>query len=143
MEVKKSFLLWLLAIAAGVFEMAIAVTEEAVSGAGIQAGLFIAVGIRIVIYAVLVWITVQMFRGRNGARIALAILLGGIGMASLIYDPIEWLAQGNSLANAFDGTTVYSILFAVSRIVHISAVILAVIFMFRPAANRYYRSVSH
>jgi hypothetical protein len=141
-EVKKSYLFWLVAIAAGVFEMIIAVIEILSRDSGPGNSIFIAVGIRTIIFAALVYIIVKMYRGRNWARIALAILLGGIGTLSLVIDPVKWILEGNSLDKAFAGMTLYSILFGLSRIVHLASVITALIFMFRPAANKYYRAVA-
>ncbi|KQL44619.1 hypothetical protein AN963_24920 [Brevibacillus choshinensis] len=141
-EVKKSFLFWLVAIAAGVFEMIIAVSEILSKDSGPGNSIFIAVGIRTIIFTVLVYIIMKMYRGRNWARIALAILLGGIGTLSLIIDPVKWILEGNSLDKALAGMTFYSILFGLSRIVHLASVIVAFILMFRPAANHYFRAVA-
>jgi len=141
-EVKRSFLFWLIAIAAGVFEMIIAVTEILSRDSGPGNSIFIAVGIRTIIFAGLIYIIVKMYRGRNWARIALAILLGGIGTLSLVIDPIKWIMEGNSLVQAFAGMTLYSTLFGLSRIVHLASVIFALILMFRPAANKYYQAVA-
>lgn len=92
------------------------------------------------IFAVLVYIMIRMLRGKNWARIALALLLGGIGILSLILDPIKWLMTGNSLWEAFANADNVSILFASSRVLHIIAVIAALVYMFRPAANRYFKA---
>jgi hypothetical protein len=141
-EVKKSFLFWLVAIAAGVFEMIIPVIEILSRDSEPGNSIFIAVGIRTIIFAALVYIIMKMYSGRNWARIVLAILLGGIGTLSLVIDPVKWILEGNSLDKAFAGMTLYSILFGLSRIVHLASVITALILMFRPAANIYYRAVA-
>ena len=141
-EVKKSFLFWLVAIAAGVFEMIIAVIQILSKDSESGINIFIAVGIRTIIFAVLVFIIIKMYRGNNWARVALSILLGGIGTASLIIDPINWILEGNSLDKAFTELTLYSSLFGLSRIVHLASVIAALILMFRPAANKYFRAVA-
>ncbi|UUZ81771.1 hypothetical protein LJK88_45590 [Paenibacillus sp. P26] len=80
--------------------------------------------------------------GRNWARLVLAVLLGGIGTFSLVIDPVKWLMEGHAFGEAFAGMTVYSILFGLSRIVHLTFVILALVLMFRPAANPYYRTAA-
>lgn len=141
-EVKRSFRLWLIAIAAGVFEMIIAVIEMLSGDSGEANGILIAAGIRTIIFAALVYIIVKMYRGQNWARIALAILLGGIGTLSLIIDPVQWIIEGNPLNEAFANMTAYSILFGISRVIHLTSVIAAFILMFRPAANGYYRAVA-
>jgi hypothetical protein len=141
-EVKWSFLLWLVAIAAGAFEMIIAVIQMFSRGSGPGNGIFIQVGIRTIVFAALAYIIVKMYRGGNWARIVLAILLGGIGTLSLIIDPIKWILEGNSLDKAFAGMTLYSFLFGLSRIVHLASVIVAFFLMFRPSANKYYREAA-
>ena len=93
-------------------------------------------------FAVLVYIMVRMLRGKNWARITLALFLGGFGILSLIIDPIKWLINGGSLWEAFATTDNISILFASSRILHIIAVVATLMFMFRPAANRYFKAES-
>ncbi|WP_028612855.1 hypothetical protein [Paenibacillus harenae] len=141
-EVKKSFLFWLVAVAAGVFEMIIAVTQILSEDSGSGSSILMAVGVRTIIFTVLVYIIVKMYRGNNWARIALSILLGGVGTLSLIIDPIQWILEGNSLDKAFTGLTLYSSLFGLSRIVHLAAVVTAFILMFRPAANKYFRAMT-
>jgi hypothetical protein len=141
-EVRKSYLLWMTAIAAGVFEMIIAVVSSLPSDTSSVGGLVIQALIRTMIFGVLTFIIVKMYRGKKWARIALTILLGGIGTLSLVIDPIKWLMEGNSLNTMFDGVNLTSLLFAASRVVHLAAVFAALVFMFRPAANRYFRSAS-
>jgi hypothetical protein len=141
-EVKTSVLFWFVAIAAGVFEMIVAVVGVLSRNPEAGNSIFIQIGIRTIIFAVLVYMIMKMYRGKNWARIALAILLGGIGTLSLVIDPVKWILEGNSLDKAFAGMTLNSILFGLSRIVHLTSVITALIFMFRPAANRYFRAVA-
>lgn len=139
-DIKKSYLLWLVAVGAGVFEMAIAVTQMLSSGSEAGMGIMIQVGIRSLIFAAFVYVIVKMQRGNQWARIVLTILLGGIGTVSLLMDPIQWLMEGNSLDTALTGMTVSSTLFGISRIVHLASVIAALIFMYRPSANKYFSS---
>ncbi|RAR41493.1 hypothetical protein [Paenibacillus sp. MDMC362] len=140
-EVFQSFLLWVIAIGAGVFEMALAVIDSISSqtGSGIV-GILTQVAARTMMFAVLVYIMIRMLRGKNWARITLALFLGGFGMLSLIIDPIKWLLTGGSLWDVFANADNISILFASSRILHVIAVVAALIFMFRPAANRYFKA---
>lgn len=83
-EVKRSYLFWLVAIAAGVIEMIIAVTPMLSKDSEAESSILIAVGLRIIIFASLVFVIIKMYRGKNWARLALTILLGGIGTFSLI-----------------------------------------------------------
>ncbi|MGP4079160.1 hypothetical protein ACTWQL_04530 [Pseudalkalibacillus sp. R45] len=138
-EVRKSYLLWITAIAAGVFEMIIAVISS-LSGDSSVSILMVQALIRIVIFGILTLIIVKMYHGKNWARITLTILLSGIGTLSLVINPVKWLIEGNSLSTMFDGVNLTSLLFAASRLIHLAAVFAATVFMFRPAANRYFRS---
>ncbi|MDQ0110670.1 hypothetical protein [Paenibacillus harenae] len=136
-EVRKSFILWLIAIGAGVFEMIIAIITSLSEAS--EDGLVIQALIRTIIFALLTVVIISMYRGKRWARIALTVLLGGIGALSLLIDPIMWLIEGNPLSTIFEGVVLTSLLFAASRVVHLAAVIAALVFMFRPAANQYFR----
>ena len=140
-EVQASFLLWLTAVAAGVVETIIRVIDSlsAGSGSGGEADVT-GVLIRVIVYTVAVYIIVQMRLGKRWARITLAILLGGIGTLSLVIDPISWLASGNSLREVFTQADLLFYMVAPIRVVHLGAVIAALVFMFLPAANTYFRA---
>lgn len=138
---KSSFQLWLVAILAGIFEMAVVVIETLSADSESGNGILIPAVIRTVIFAALVYVITRMYRGGNWARICLAVLLGGFGTLSLIIDPIQWIMEGNPISEAFAGMNIYSTLFGISRVVHLAAVIMACILMFRPNANRYFRKM--
>ena len=46
--------------------------------------------------------------------------------------PVIWLAEGGSLVDALADANLGSVLFAGSRVVHLGAVIAALVLMFRP-----------
>jgi hypothetical protein len=77
--------------------------------------------------------------GKRWARLSLAVLLGGIGTLSLVIDPISWLAAGNPLSEVFTEADLLFFLVAPIRVVHLVAVIGALVLMFLPAANTYFR----
>ena len=146
-EVQASFLLWLSAIAAGVLETIIRVIDALAmglaSGSGGEAdltGLISGVVIRVIVYTLVVYLITRMRLGKRWARITLAILLGGIGTLSLVIDPISWLASGNSLREVFTQADLLFYMVAPIRVVHLGAVIAALVFMFLPAANTYFRA---
>ena len=146
-EVRASFLLWLTAVAAGVLETIIRVIDAlamgAASGSGGEADLTGAtsnVVIRVIVYALVVYLITQMRLGKSWARLTLAVLLGVIGTLSLVIDPISWLAEGNSLGEVFTEADLLFVLIAPIRAVHLAAVIAALVFMFLPAANNYFRA---
>jgi hypothetical protein len=60
--------------------------------------------------------------------------MAGIGTLSLVIGPVTWLAEGGSLSDAVAAADLGSVLFAASRVVHLGAVIAALILMFTPAA---------
>src|SRR5829696_7308308 len=83
-DVRASFVLWLAAVAAGVFETILAIIE-AVSGhsALSTGGVIVGVSIRLLIFTVVVYVASRMLRGRNWARFVLAIGLGVLGTLSI------------------------------------------------------------
>ena len=142
-EVQASFLLWLTAVAAGVLETIIRVIDSlSVGSSSGGEAVVTGVAIRVVVYTVVVYIIVQMRLGKRWARLTLAVLLGVIGTLSLVIDPILWLAGSNSLREIFTGADLLFILIAPIRVVHLVAVVTALVFMFVPAANTYFRRAS-
>lgn len=136
-EVQASFLLWLTAVAAGVVETVIRVIGSLAGGPD-SSGLLV----RAIVYAVAVYVISQMRLGKRWARLTLAVLLGGIGTLSLVVDPISWLAAGNSLSEVFAQADLLFVFVAPIRAVHLAAVIGALVLMFLPAANDYFRRAS-
>src|ERR687889_2856136 len=145
-EVQASFLLWLTAVAAGVLETIIRVIDASAigfaSGSGGETdvtGAIFGVVIRVIVYALVVYIITRMRLGKSWARLTLAVLLGGIGALSLVIDPISWVAGGNSLSEVFKEANLLFFLIAPIRTIHLAAVIAALVFMFLPVANTYFR----
>jgi hypothetical protein len=136
-EVQASFLLWLIAVGAGVVETVIRVIGSLAGGPD-SSGLLV----RVIVYTVAVYVIAQMRLGKRWARITLAVLLGGIGTLSLVIDPISWLTAGNSLGEVFEQADLLFVFVAPIRVVHLAAVIAALILMFLPTANCYFRRVS-
>ncbi len=136
-EVQASFLLWLTAVGAGVVETAIRVIGSLAEGPD-SSGLLV----RVIVYAVAVYVIAQMRLGERWARIILAVLLGVIGTLSLVIDPISWLAAGNLLREVFARADLLFVFVAPIRTVHLVAVIAALVFMFLPPANDYFRRPS-
>ena len=143
MEVQVSFVLWLTAVAAGVVEMIVRIIYSLTVGSssGGEADVT-GVAIRMIVYFVVVYIIAQMRLGKRWARLTLAVLLGGIGTLSLIIDPISWLAGGNSLSEVFKKADLLFFVIAPVRVVHLAAVVTALVFMFLPSANTYFRRAS-
>jgi hypothetical protein len=110
------------------------------SGPGGRAGAGVAV--RLLVFTGAVYLAAQLRLGKNSARVALAVLLGGIGALSLVIGPAAWLVEGGSLTDAVAAADLGSVLFAASRIGHLGVVIAALILMFHPAANAYIRATT-
>jgi hypothetical protein len=132
-----SYRLWLLAIAAGLFETALAVADATAGNTGSAAEVAVGVAVRLLAFTGLGYLATRLRRGSNRARVALAVLYGGFGTLSLVVGPVSWLVEGGSLADAVAAADLGSALFAASRVVHLGAVIAAVVLMFHPTTNAY------
>ncbi|MCE0767275.1 hypothetical protein LWC35_30870 [Pseudonocardia kujensis] len=96
---------------------------------------------RFVLHLCLAGLVLALYSGRVAARRAVALLMGLLGTASLVVEPLRWLAAGGSVPEflaAADGPTIAVV---VLRAVHVLAVLAAVTAMFRPAANDWFRAV--
>ncbi|TQM09593.1 hypothetical protein [Pseudonocardia kunmingensis] len=131
-SVRLSVLLWLTAIAAGAAEALVYLLLP-------EPPTFPQLGARFAIYAVLTALVLSLRTGRNAARWAVAVLLGGVGTASLVIEPVSWLLDGGSPAAFLAGADVPTLLGAGLRVVHVVAVLTALVLMFRPAANAWFR----
>jgi hypothetical protein len=138
-QLRASFWFWLVAVAAGLFETTLVVIEATAGQVGSVAEVAVGVTVRLLAFTGLMYLAVRLRQGRNWARIALALLYGGFGTLSLVIGPASWLAEGGSLADAMSAVDMGSVLFAASRLVHLAAIIAALILMFHPAANAYIR----
>ena len=137
-QLRASSWFWLVAVAAGLFETTLVLIDATGGEVGSVAEVAVGVSVRLLAFTGLVYLAVRLRQGRNWARIALAVLYGGFGTLSLVIGPVTWLAEGGSLADAM-AAAVGSLLFAASRLVHLAAIIAALILMFHPAANAYIR----
>src|SRR5215212_503811 len=135
-EVQMAFLLFLTAVGAGVLETIVRIIESLSTSSGVGVGLVV----RVLIYSVVVYVVTQMRRGSGWARLTLTVLLGGLGTLSLVIDPIMWLAAGNSPLDTFTQADLLFAIVAPIRVVHLAALFGALVFMFLPAANDFFRS---
>ncbi|MFG3339121.1 hypothetical protein [Glycomyces sp. NPDC048151] len=136
--VKNAVLLWATAIVAGIVETVLAVSEIA-RESGIDAGVWMNIGVRSVVY-VGAFVLVGFFaRGRRWARVGLAVLLSVVGLAAMVVPSAMQLADGESLIAAVGGNGDAAVAFFVVRLLHITAVLLATGLMFSSGANAYFR----
>jgi hypothetical protein len=135
-SVRWSVRCWFPAVAAGVVETAIwALTSQDYHAAA-------QLPVRAAVYVVATALIIQLGRGRNWARIALTVLLGGVGLLSLLAEPVSWLAAGGSTTDfltAADGATLTVV---AVRIAHVAAVLTALVLMYRPTANMFFGRVA-
>src|SRR5512132_2801932 len=89
-QLQASYLLWLVAVAAGVFETALVVVDATSGDVGPAARVAVGVAIRLLAFTGLVALAVQLRRGRSWARVALAVPFGGLGTLSLVIGPVTW-----------------------------------------------------
>ena len=76
-QLQASYLLWLLAVAAGVFETALVVIDATDGEVGSATQLTVGVAVRLLVFTGLVYLAAQLRQGKNWARVALAVLYGG------------------------------------------------------------------
>jgi hypothetical protein len=136
-SVLRSVWCWLAAVAAGVCETALHALNAENFDAAVQ------VPVRAVVYVLATVVILQLRRGRNWARITLTVLLGGLGLFSLLAEPVSWLVAGGSpdaFLAAADGVTLAVVAL---RVLHIGAVLAALVLMYTPAANRFFGRTRH
>ena len=141
-QLQASFRLWLAAVAAGLFETTLVVIDATDGDVGSTAQVTAGVALRLLVFTAAVYLATRLRQGKQWARVALAVLLGGIGILSLVIGPVTWLAEGGSLTDALAAADLGSVLFAASRVVHLGAVMAALILMFHPAANAYIQATT-
>jgi hypothetical protein len=131
--VSLSVLLWLAAIGAGVAEALVHLFTPI-------APTLPALAARFGLYAVLTVLVLALRTGRDAVRWAVAVLLGGIGTASLVVEPVGWLLAGGSPGAFLAAADIPTLAAAGLRAAHVVAVLSALVLMFRPSANAWFRS---
>ena len=135
-SVRWSVRCWFAAVAAGVVETAIWALTSQEYHAAVQ------LPVRATVYLVATALIIQLGRGRGWARIVLTVLLGGVGLLSLLAEPFSWWAAGGSTAE-FLARADSAMLAAVAvRIAHVAAVLTALVLMYRPTANVFFGRVA-
>lgn len=124
---------WALAIVAALFETALVVGD--VGGASPHgAALWVGAGVRLAVFAVATVLIVRLARGGRVARVALTVLLSIVGLASIVVPAAQSMADGHDLLEAFADGGRLPVAFAVSRLVHVAAVVAATVAMWWPGA---------
>ncbi|GLX22768.1 hypothetical protein [Streptomyces lavendulae] len=137
--VRTAYALWLTAVAAGAFETVLAVGRMAADGTGSAGEIGTGLAVRLTVFTLAVLCARRMRGGARWARVVLALGLGVLGTASMVVQPLGYLAGGGSVVDALSRAGGLDLLFGASRALHVAAVPAAVALMFRPAANAYFR----
>jgi hypothetical protein len=131
-ELRWSITAWLAAVAFGVAEAVVRlVLPDPPTADELVA--------RSVIYALVVVLVLALASGRPAVRVAVAVLIGGVGTLSLIMEPVGWLVAGGSpmaFLAAADGATLVVVGL---RAAHVVAVLVGLVAMFHPNVNSYMR----
>ena len=131
-EVQLSTLCWVGAVAAGGVETILAVADRITTGSGSLTVITAQVLVRLAVFTVALALAGRVWNGRNWARWSLAGVLVLVGTLSLVGGPMRWLT---GLERDGQFATV-----AMVVAVHVGALVAAVVLMYLPAANRYFRS---
>ncbi len=136
LAVLRAHALWIVAVAAGVYETGLAIAQGYTQGDLTTGELLANLTTRGTVFGLAIFLAHSMRNGSNGARWVLTGLLGVVGLGSLLIGPAEWLFAGNTLADL--DLSALEWVFAASRVVHVCAVVAAVMLMFLPSANRWF-----
>jgi hypothetical protein len=128
--------LWIVAVAAGILETGLAIAQGYTPSAITTGELLANLAVRGIVFGIAIFLAQSMGNGSNGARWGLTVRLGVIGLGSLLIGPAEWLLAGNTVADL--NLSALEWVFASSRVVHVCAVVAAVVLMFQPSANRWF-----
>ncbi|MCA1228864.1 MULTISPECIES: hypothetical protein [unclassified Saccharopolyspora] len=138
--VRSSIIAWTCAVAAGVAETVLQVVRLVAAGAP-AGGLAGQLVLRGAVYAAVLVLVLRLRRGGNGVRIAVAVLVGGLGTASMVGPPIAEVLGGVPVEQAFlNGTGPWAWTFAALRAAHLVAVCTGLVLLFAPASNAHFRA---
>lgn len=128
-----SVVLWLGALLAGL-------SETLVRLAGPLPPSGAEVAFRSAVYTVLVVLVVQLRSGSAVHRWTVVGVLGLLGTASLVAEPLRALAGGTTVAGFLADASSAELLAASLRALHVVEVVAAMSLLFHPAARAFYRS---
>jgi hypothetical protein len=129
-------LMWLLAVGAGVAESVLGAVQAVRDDISLPA-LAAQLAVRTLVYGGLFVTIDRYFRhGVPWSRNLLAGLLGTVGLASLVYEPVTWLTQHD--LNNLDWSAPF-LISAILRTVHLSTLLAALTLTFHPETNRWFR----
>jgi hypothetical protein len=95
--------------------------------------------IRAVVYVLVTLLIVRLRRGEHWVRLALTVLLGVVGLTSLLAEPISWLISGGPPATFLAAADAPTVAVVALRGVHVVAVVRALSLMYSRSANKFFR----
>ncbi|BBG01866.1 MULTISPECIES: hypothetical protein [Pseudonocardia] len=128
-----SVALWLGAILAGVAESLVRLAGPIPPTLGELAA-------RSAIYLVLAVLVVQLRTGREAVRWTVVAVLGVVGLWSLIAEPVQALLGETTVIGFLVTASGPELLAAALRTLHVLEVIGALVLLFHPASNEFFRS---
>ena len=132
-SVRSSVWCWLAAVACGVLESLVNAVTSPDYNVAVQ------LSIRAVVYVLVTLLIVRLSRGENRVRLAVTVLLGVVGLFSLLAEPISWLISGGAPATFLAAADAPTVAVVGLRAVHVVAVVCALSLMYSPSANRFFR----
>jgi len=132
-SVRWSVWCWLAAVACGVLEALLNAVTSRDYDVAVQ------LSIRAVVYVLVTLLILRLRRGDNWVRLALTVLLGVVGLTSLLAEPISWLIGGGAPATFLAAADAPTVAVVALRAVHVVAVVCALSLMYGRSANEFFR----
>jgi hypothetical protein len=132
-SVRWSVWCWLAAVACGVLEALLNAMTNPDYGVAVQ------LSIRAVVYVLVTLLIVRLRKGERWVRLALTVLLGVVGMASMLAEPISWLIGGGVPSTFLAAADAPTLAVVALRAIHVVAVVGGLVLMYSPSANRFFR----
>jgi hypothetical protein len=130
--VRFAVLAWLVAIGAGVGETLVRLAlPDGPTGTELA--------VRATLYAGLALLVLALRTGRRAARWAVTLLLGVLGLLSLVMEPAAWVLAGGSVPAYLAAADTATWLIVLLRGLHVVAVLAALVALYQPAANAFFR----
>ncbi|MFH5231288.1 hypothetical protein [Antrihabitans spumae] len=134
-SVERAVVAVVVAVTAGAVEAVLRTAVELDDPGSDVGALASGLGIRALVYLVVLGIAFRLRAGDGWARTTLAVGLGTVGLASLVVEPMAATLSANGFGELIDDLDPVSVLIGVVRIVHIVAVVAALRYMFRRDAR--------
>lgn len=130
-----------LAVIAGIAESIIAVVDGLFIDTDAYSGTEIVINLafRAIVYGTMLVVIRFLRQGARWPAIVLTVVLGVIGMGTLVVPYFMWLADGNDIMQGIRDLDALGGVFAIVRVLHVVFVVLGVIYLYIPQSLRYYR----